>query len=102
MSSEQDALPLLMESVLSLRPWLRDPRVVPIPWRKDILIETLSRATEDGSSNNQLPLKIGILYNDGVVTPHPPIQRGVRLVAQAVESAGHKVSQIELVDFENF
>ncbi|KAI9726211.1 MAG: hypothetical protein M1828_001885 [Chrysothrix sp. TS-e1954] len=92
MSSEQDALPLLMESVLSLKPWLSDPRVVPIPWRKDVLLDTISRATSSGSANDKLPLKIGMLWNDGVVTPQPPIQRGLRLVAQAVKRAGHKLA----------
>lgn len=82
----------MMTSILSTSPWLRDPYVVKIPWRETLALATLARAAENGSSNDQKPLKLGIFWTDGVVTPHPPIQRGLRLVVDAVTEAGHKAS----------
>lgn len=35
-------------------------------------------------------LKIGILSTDGVVTPHPPIQRALQETAAKLRSAGHE------------
>ena len=87
------ALHLLMTSVLSTEPWLRDPKVMPIPWRQEITDTTLQRAAPDGSSNDALPLKLGVFWTDGVVTPQPPISRGLHLVADAVRKAGHKASR---------
>jgi amidase len=67
LSNSIDALRLVMSSVLSTQPWLRDPEVVTIPWREALVQSTLSRASIDGSSNNTLPLKLGIYWTDGVV-----------------------------------
>ncbi|KAL9610018.1 MAG: hypothetical protein Q9167_005260 [Letrouitia subvulpina] len=80
-----------MTSILSTSPWLRDPYVVQIPWREELTMATLARAAGNGSSNDQKPLKLGVFWTDGVVTPHPPIQRGLQLVADSVSEAGHKV-----------
>lgn len=34
-------------------------------------------------------LKIGLLLNDGVVQPHPPITRGLKEAAEKLKAAGH-------------
>ncbi|KAF2489815.1 amidase [Lophium mytilinum] len=73
------SLRLLMTAILSTQPWLRDPDVVPLPWRGDHEYVKASR-----------PLCFGIMATDGVVMPHPPILRGMRLVKEAIEKAGHK------------
>src|SRR5437773_2310382 len=80
-----------MSSVLSTMPWLRDPNVVNVPWRREIVDSTHSRAASNGAANEQTLLKLGIYWNDGVVTPQPPIDRGLHAVVKAVEDAGHKV-----------
>ncbi|KAI9652013.1 MAG: hypothetical protein M1831_007254 [Alyxoria varia] len=101
LSSTQDALHLVMKSILSLEPWKQDPRVVPIPWRQNITDETLARAEADGSSNANKPLKVGIFWTDGVVTPQPPVQRGIRLIVDAVKKAGHKVTFLKADGAQN-
>ncbi|KAH0536017.1 hypothetical protein FGG08_007084 [Glutinoglossum americanum] len=91
MSTSIDALRLVMASVLSTQPWLRDPEVISIPWRQEIADSTLERASPDGAANDRLPLKLGIYWTDGVVGPHPPVLRGLHTVLNAVKKAGHKV-----------
>ncbi|KAI9779264.1 MAG: hypothetical protein M1839_007516 [Geoglossum umbratile] len=91
LSTSVDALKLVMASILSTQPWLRDPEVVSIPWRQETVDSTLERASPDGTANDQPPLKIGVYWTDGVVGPHPPILRGLRTVCNAIEKAGHKV-----------
>ncbi|KAM5385934.1 hypothetical protein ACJA88_002084 [Fusarium oxysporum] len=49
---------LLMSVVSGSRPWLKDPRLVPLHWT--------GRLTENK------PLKIGLMINDGLITPQPP------------------------------
>src|SRR5689334_20352640 len=91
MGTSIDALHLVLKGLLSTEPWLRDPNVVSIPWRTPLVDEILSRAKPDGSASENSPLKLGIYWTDGVVTPQPPIARGLRLVVDAVKAAGHKV-----------
>lgn len=86
-----DAIHLVFSSIMSTEPWTRDPNLVPIPWRQNLADETLARSDALGKANGKLPLKLGIYWTDQVVTPHPPIARGLHLVVDAVKKAGHKV-----------
>ncbi|KAI8630724.1 amidase signature domain-containing protein [Xylariaceae sp. FL1651] len=92
MSTSLGGLDLLLRSDLSTKPWLRDPAVIPLPFRDDLMAEYESRANPDGTANaSSKPLKLGVLWTDGDVHPHPPITRGLRIVVEAMRSAGHKV-----------
>lgn len=93
MGTTLEALQLVMSSVLSTQPWLRDPNVVHIPWRQDIIDSTLGRAAPNGCSNDEPSLRLAIYWTDHVVTPQPPITRGLHMVVDAVKRAGHEVSQ---------
>ncbi|EEQ34981.1 putative amidase [Microsporum canis] len=92
LSTSPDAIQLMMKSMLSTQPWLRDPVVFSIPWRDEIAAETLARAAPNGSAkSDQKPLKFGILYTDNIITPHPPVTRGLHVIEDAIKKAGHKV-----------
>ncbi|RMJ11864.1 hypothetical protein CDV36_008521 [Fusarium kuroshium] len=87
-----DALELLLKSVLTTKPWQRDPSVVPVPFRQEVIDSYTSRADERGRAKSTTqPLKIGIFWTDGVVGPHPPVVRGLRIVHDSLKSSGHKV-----------
>ena len=45
------------------------------------------------SKDQQLPkkLKVGVIWDDGVVQPHPPVMRALRTAVEALKSAGHEV-----------
>ncbi|KAI0882064.1 amidase [Annulohypoxylon maeteangense] len=92
LSTSIDGIGLMLKSILSTQPWLQDPTVVPIPFRQDVVDEYLQRTNADGTAKQgQRPLKLGILWTDGVVHPHPPVTRSLHMVVDAVEKAGHKV-----------
>lgn len=95
MGTTIDAIKLVLTSVLSTGPWRRDPNVVQMPWNSEIEKLTLARADTDTSASH-LPLKIGIYSTDRVVTPHPPVRRGLHIVRAALEAQGHKVKLLEL------
>lgn len=79
LSTSLDGLELILKSVLSTQPWVRDPAVIPIPFPQDIFNSYLRRASSDGAAAlGRDSLKLGILWTDGVVRPHPPVPRGVR------------------------
>lgn len=75
------SLTLAMRALLSLSPWTLDPKCHPIPWRDDIYDEIVSKR----------PLTIGIISDDSVVRPHPPITRHLARTAELLRMAGHNV-----------
>ncbi|SPQ25315.1 e2c75827-595e-449a-97b6-d64331a02715 [Thermothielavioides terrestris] len=85
LSTSLGGLVLALRSVLSTRPWERDPAVVPIPFRQTTFDEYRARAGSDGKAKpSERPLKLGVFWTDRTVGPHPPILRGLREVVDAV------------------
>lgn len=78
LSTSIGGLRLAIKSLLSQAPWLQDPTVIEIPWRSEL---------------EQLPkqLVFGVMKDDGLVTPHPPIRRAIQETIRALQAAGHKV-----------
>ncbi|KAJ5472218.1 Amidasefungi [Penicillium desertorum] len=69
-----------METLLASSPWNVDPNVVPIPWRKELAGPPANRK-----------LKLGVVFDDGVVKPQPPVARAMRETVDALRAAGHEV-----------
>ena len=97
MGTTIDGVKLVMSSILSTEPWLRDPVVIRMPWNLEMEKSTLARAKPDGSANQDLPLKVGLFWTDGVVGPQPPIKRGLQLLHDLLKSRGHKVKAASTV-----
>ncbi|KAF7894297.1 hypothetical protein EAF00_007811 [Botryotinia globosa] len=79
LSRSLEGLELVMSSLLYTSPWLRDPAVVPIPWRKNNQPEAGKR------------LRFGIFWWDEMIHPHPPVTRALKMVVSALDNAGHEV-----------
>lgn len=75
-------LELFQRAVIDQEPWDVDTSLVPLPWKK---IEP----TKD--------ITVGIIWDDGIVVPHPPIIRGLQHVKEKLVAAGIKV-----VDWEPY
>lgn len=76
MTTDRETLELIMKAALASEPWRLDPSVTFKPWTPVTLTK---------------PLKIAIQWWDGVVTPHPPMRRALKEVAEACKKAGMKV-----------
>lgn len=63
-------------AVVGGRPWLHDPRVVPVPWRA---VDLPPR------------LRLGVLWDDGMVAPTPPVARALAETVAKLRAAGHEV-----------
>lgn len=78
-----------MKVVLDSKPWMIDPSLIPMPWRGNSSeIERLS-----GRS-----LKIGVMWSDDIVTPHPSVTRGLDMMATQLKSLG----EVEVVDWRPY
>ncbi|KAH6630671.1 amidase signature domain-containing protein [Chaetomium sp. MPI-SDFR-AT-0129] len=92
LSTSIGGLELALRSTLSTKPWISNPAVVPIPFREDELSLVRERADANGRAREPyLPLKLGVLWTDKTVGPHPPVLRGVHTVVNALREAGHRV-----------
>jgi amidase len=76
MSSSLDACELWAKTVVDSKPWQRDPNMVPIPWREIDLPEKLC---------------FGIIMDNGLCRPTPPVIRALNETKAALEAAGHRV-----------
>jgi amidase len=83
LSTSLTGLKLLMKTVIDAQPWSTEPAVIPMPWR-------------DYEIPKDRPLRIGILWHDELVRPHPPITRALDLVKINLQ---HQKS-VEFVDFK--
>jgi Asp-tRNA(Asn)/Glu-tRNA(Gln) amidotransferase A subunit family amidase len=82
LSTSLSGLKLFMETIIDSEPWLTEPALIPMPWRDYDL------------PRDHRPLKIGVLWHDGIVQPHPPITRALKAIVERL-----KDTDIEVADF---
>lgn len=85
-----------MESILSLSPWIRDPDVISRPWNDEIVQQFLGKANDATARPHHSGIEAGklrfaIMYNDKIVTPHPPITRALVKLKELLRAEGHMV-----------
>lgn len=66
---------LFMKAVLGGKPWEEETSLVPLPWRE-------VSPTRD--------FTVGILWDDLIVHPHPPVQRAMKTAVEKLKAAGIK------------
>jgi amidase len=80
MARSLDTIHTVFKSLIKLKPWEFDARCTAIPWREDVFQDALRR-----------PLVIGVLVDDEVVRPHPPITRVLKSAIELFRAAGHEI-----------
>ncbi|KAL8872257.1 MAG: hypothetical protein Q9174_002081 [Haloplaca sp. 1 TL-2023] len=79
MSTTLGGIKLFMKTVLGAKPWLTEPSCVPIPWR--------DHESHLPPSQGNKKLKIGVLWNDEVVKPHPPVTRALKEIVNKLQQS---------------
>ncbi|KAH9012027.1 general amidase [Lactarius hengduanensis] len=82
-SIDLGGIKLFMQAVIGQMPWLKDPLSMRKHWDGDGY-----RLVEHGGGKK---LTFGILWNDGLVVPHPPIIRALEMTRDVLIAAGHDV-----------
>ena len=87
MSTSLEGIELFMKTVLAPKPWMMDSTLIAMPWRSsEKLVDQLYGKT----------LKIGIMWTDGVVTPHPSVTRALKMMETRLKT----VDNVEIVDWK--
>ncbi|KAH7074521.1 amidase signature domain-containing protein [Paraphoma chrysanthemicola] len=81
LSTSLYGLKMFMKVIIDAEPWLTEPALIPMPWRTYAVPE-------------DRPLRIGVLWHDGIVRPHPPITRALTILTDKLKSL-----DIEVVEF---
>jgi Asp-tRNA(Asn)/Glu-tRNA(Gln) amidotransferase A subunit family amidase len=79
---------IFMKAVIDAKPWLNDPLAVRKKWDEDEY-----NLVDHGSGKD---LCFGIMWDDDIVVPHPPIRRAMEMTKAALEKAGHKGFSVQL------
>ena len=90
LSTSLGGVKLFMKTVLAAKPWLNEPSLLPIPWRDQ---ETYFPTIAGGKK-----LRVAVLWDDGIVKPHPPVLRALREVVDKLKV----IEGIELVDWQPY
>ncbi|KAG6888252.1 hypothetical protein C0995_009453 [Termitomyces sp. Mi166 len=92
LSNSIHGLKMFIQGVLSQKSWLRDPLVIRKGWNEEEY-----NLVEHGGGKE---LCFAIMWNDGLVVPHPPIIRGLKMAKNALIKAGHKVIDWKPLDHQ--
>ncbi|OKL59567.1 hypothetical protein UA08_05111 [Talaromyces atroroseus] len=87
LSASRGGLRLIMKTVIDSKPWLTEPSLLPFPWRDDVSHFAPGKK-----------IKIGVLWDDGVVKPHPPVTRALNEVVNKLRD----VPGVEIVDWKPY
>lgn len=79
-------LSLCIETILKAEPWKVDSSQVGMRWRSD----------EVSWKGGEKP-RIGVMWNDGVVIPQPPMRRALKKAVDKLKAAG-----FEVVDYKPY
>lgn len=82
MANSMSGVKIFTKAIIDSKPWTKDPLVLRKEWS-----EKEYRLSDHGGGKS---LCFGMLWDNGVVRPHPPLQRAMEITKAALEAAGHK------------
>ncbi|CAE6486758.1 unnamed protein product [Rhizoctonia solani] len=88
MSNSLSGLKIFSKAIIDARPWLRDPLCIRKAWDK----EAYELIEHGGPGAKKC---FAMLYDDGLVKPHPPVFRAMEMMKNALLAAGHEVIEWE-------
>ncbi|KAF8158983.1 amidase signature domain-containing protein, partial [Mycena galopus ATCC 62051] len=83
MANSISGVKIFTKAVLDAEPWRKDPLCLRKGWN-----EAEYKLKNHGEGGRMC---FAIMWDNGVVKPHPPLHRAMKLTKQALEAAGHEV-----------
>jgi amidase len=85
LSTSLEGIKLFIKTLIDAKPWFKEPSLLPFPWKEELAF--------DGRK-----LKVAVLWDDGVVKPHPPVTRALKQVVDKLKSQ----ADIEVVEWKPY
>ncbi|TFK85684.1 general amidase [Polyporus arcularius HHB13444] len=89
MTNSLEGVKIFTKAVIDARPWRKDPLCIRKEWN-----EREYQLGDHGGPGAKLCF--AIMWDNGVIKPHPPLKRALEMTKKALEAAGHRV-----IDWEN-
>jgi Asp-tRNA(Asn)/Glu-tRNA(Gln) amidotransferase A subunit family amidase len=80
-SASFEGCQIFMKTLIDQKPWRTEPSLLPLAWNYPPTKSHLLK--EDGKKK----LRIGVLWSDGVVQPHPPVTRALKELTQRLSGS---------------
>ncbi|OJT12867.1 Acetamidase [Trametes pubescens] len=88
MTNSLEGVKIFTKAIIDARPWRKDPLAVRKEW--SVREYALGDHGEGGK------MCFAVMWDDGLVKPHPPLVRAMEVAKKALQAAGHTV-----IDWEN-
>ncbi|KAE9367152.1 amidase [Stipitochalara longipes BDJ] len=85
LSTSLEGCRLFIKTIIDAKPWYREPTLLPFPWKE-----------EDFFKGKKL--KVAVLWDDGVVKPHPPVTRALKKIVDKLQGKAN----IEIVEWKPY
>ncbi|KAF8856546.1 amidase [Acephala macrosclerotiorum] len=85
LSTSLEGCRLFIKTLVDAKPWYKEPSLLPFPWKEENAFEGKK-------------LKVAVLWDDGVVKPHPPVQRALKEVVEKLKAKGN----VEVVEWKPY
>ena len=99
LSNSLEGVKLFMRTVLGAKPWMIDSSLVPLPWKEGNESGDGGDRGWDGENGadggERRSLRVGVMYTDNLVTPHPPIQRALSELVRKLDG----IEGVELIEW---
>ena len=82
MANSLSGVKVFTKAMIDAKPWLKDPLVIRKEWSQ----KEYELAEHGGGKK----LCFAIMWDNGVVRPHPPLHRAMELTKSALEAEGHQ------------
>ncbi len=89
---------LFMKTVLDAQPWRFDDTLINIPWRA--VSDAGAGLGYAGWQGKNGKLRVGVMWDDGVVRPVKAVRRGMEGVVRRLKDRGCEVVDVQPVGFE--
>lgn len=85
LSTSLEGIKVFMKTLVDQQPWLTEPSLLPFPWRYE----------QDWLQLDNKKLRVAVMWDDGVVKPHPPVTRALKELVNKLSG----LEGIDLVDW---
>ena len=92
MALDLAALEIGVNVMLDALPWKEDCDVIEMPWRQEKIQDVRSRMSRQSEKDGKLVF--AVMRCDGTTRPHPPIERALVLVTEALLAQGYEVCPV--------
>jgi amidase len=85
LSTSLEGCKLFIKTIIDAKPWYKEPTLLPFPWKEANFFKGKK-------------LKVAVLWDDGVVKPHPPVSRALKQIVDKLKGNPN----IEIVEWKPY